>query len=351
MAAHCPTYHIIGAGIAGLSAAVHLQKKHPSAQVVVYDAAAHPGGRAYSFDCPEWGMALDTATHVILGANKNCLKLCGKDKLKNNIVFWDIKRGEKIKRTRCRNEIAEAVFNTACSDVSFRQWLNVLQQLFPFTPQRFKAGFSRGNLNELLIQPLTSRIKDMRPGWKLTGFTVQGQHIDSLLFGKRKIKLLPEDKVISALDSHSFARIFNIPDFDYHSIINIYFRTSMQVTLPENAAMLGLCNGFGQWLFCAPGLLAVTISNANHLTVSDDELARSIWQEICHIRGREAAFMPDYKVLHHKRATIKQDKANNSRRPSTAQTQWENLQICGDWTMKNYPCCLETAIRSALRLK
>ena len=81
------------------------------------------------------------------------------------------------------------------------------------------------------------------------------------------------------------------------------------------------------------------------------ELARQVWQEICAIRGREAAFMPDYKVLRHKRATIKQDKSNNAKRPQTAQTRWENLQLCGDWTVKDSPCCLETAIRSALRLK
>ena len=139
-------------------------------------------------------------------------------------------------------------------------------------------------------------------------------------------------------------------DFDYHSIINIYFRTSMQITLPGQQTMLGVSGGIVQWLFSMPGLLAVTISNANHLSLDDNELARQVWLEICAIRGREGAFIPDYKVLRHKRATIKQDKLNNDKRPQTAQSQWKNLQCCGDWTMKNYPCCLETAIRSVLRL-
>ncbi len=85
-----PTYHIIGAGIAGLSAAVYLQQKYPSAQIIVYEAASHPGGRAYSFIAPDWEMALDNATHVILGANRHSLKLCGKGFPAHQVRFYNL---------------------------------------------------------------------------------------------------------------------------------------------------------------------------------------------------------------------------------------------------------------------
>lgn len=347
-----PTYHIIGAGIAGLSAAVYLQQKHPSAQIIVYEAASHPGGRAYSFIAPDWEMALDNATHVILGANRHSLKLCGKGFPAHQVRFYNLcSKTMSITKFACKNEISEAIFNTSFQDVSLRQWLKVLRQLFPFTPRQFKAGFSHGNLNELLISPLAKQIKDIRYGWKLTGFTSEAKRITTLDFDSRKVEVLPEDKVISAMDSHSYCKIFKAEDFDYHSIINIYFHTSMQITLPKQQTMLGICGGLAQWLFTSPELLAVTISNADNIALENDELARQVWQEICAIRGREAAFMPDYKVLRHKRATIKQDKPNNAKRPQTAQTRWKNLQLCGDWTVKDSPCCLETAIRSALRLK
>lgn len=198
---------------------------------------------------------------------------------------------------------------------------------------------------------MSASLKDIRCGWRLTGFKEKDKQLCELWFGRRKVNVKPQDRVVSALDSYHYGQLFESFRFDYHTIINIYFRTSMQITLPGGNNMLGLIGGTAQWLFSSPGLLAVTISNADHIRINDDMLARQVWGEICRIREREAAFMPDYKVLRHKRATIKQDRLNNSRRPDTAQTRWLNLQICGDWTMKNYPCCLETAIRSAYRLK
>lgn len=352
MSVEQPTYHIIGAGIAGLSAAVLMQKKHPKAKIVIYEAAAQPGGRAYSFNASDWEMTLDNATHVILGANKNCVKICGKNDIKQNMRFWNINKNQFEKnRWKCRSEIAEAIFNTSFADVSCRQWLTVAKQLFPFAPQAFQAGFSKGNLNEILISPLALQIADLRRGWKLTGFAEQERRITELHFGRRKICIAPQDKIISALDSYNYGIIFEANHFEYNAIINLYFHTSMQITLPGNQVMLGLVGSTAQWLFSMPGLLAVTISNAHSLTADDAELARLIWQEICQIRGREAAFMPDYKILRHKRATLKQDECNNKKRPDTAKTQWSNLQICGDWAVKNYPCCLETAILSAHRIR
>ena len=38
-------YHIIGAGIAGLQTAQLLKCKYPQAQIIVYEAAKHIGGR------------------------------------------------------------------------------------------------------------------------------------------------------------------------------------------------------------------------------------------------------------------------------------------------------------------
>lgn len=352
MTAQKITYHIIGAGVAGLNAAVYLQKKHPQAQVIVYEATAHAGGRAISHEMPAWGLKVDNATHVLLGANHKSLEICGKDYPNCDIRFWNVEHSEFEKNwLNCRKEIAEAVFNTSVSSIGFQQWLTIAKQLFPFTPSCFKAGFSKGDLGETLINPLISQVKDIRYGWKLTGFTANNNRIQELEFGDRLVFPQPQDKIISALDSYHYSQMFNFENFEYNTIINIFFRTSMQLTLPGGCRILGLTQGTAQWLFSSPGLLAVTISNSNSLKLKDDELAHLIWKEICQIRGRAAAFMPEYKVLRYKRATIKQDKINNDKRPVSAQTTWFNLQICGDWTMKNYPCCVETALRSALRLK
>ena len=85
-----PTYHIIGAGIAGLSAAVYLQQKYPSAQIIVYEAASHPGGRAYSL------LRLIGRWHWIMlpmlssAQTAIAFKLCGKGFPAHQVRFYNL---------------------------------------------------------------------------------------------------------------------------------------------------------------------------------------------------------------------------------------------------------------------
>ena len=345
-------YHIIGAGVAGLSAAKFIKQKFPRATIYLYEAAHHIGGRAYSFFDKDWQLSLDNATHVLLRANRNACKNFLSFNKWQKIYF--LEKGQNSLQTakwKFRGEIAEAVFNTSFDEVGLKQWLNVGKQLFPFFPHQFDASFSQGNLTQDLMQILQLSDIHINYGCKLLSIEQQGELITKLFFNKRTIEIKEGEQVISALDSYNYGKIFEPTNFEYNAIINIYFHTSMAVTLPKGLHFIGL-KGYGaQWVFSFPNILAVTISNANTCTLSDEELARLIWTEICVLRGRAAAFIPEYKVLRHKRATIKQDKLNNALRPSSAQTKWANLQICGDWTMKNYPCCLESAILSARRLK
>lgn len=345
-------YHIIGAGVAGLCAAKFIKQKFPQAKVYLYEAAHHLGGRAYSFFDKNWKINIDNATHVILKSNKKACHLLPSFKEWQKIYF--IEKGINSLQTnkwKFRDEIAEAVFNTSFGEVGFKQWLNIAGQLFPFLPKQFKASFSQGNLTQDITQILQLPDIHINYGCKLLSIEQQGKLISKLIFNKQTIDIKEGEQVISALDSYNYGKIFEPTNFEYNAIINIYFHTSMALTLPKGLRCIGLKGYKAQWAFSFPNILAVTISNANACTLSDDELAHKIWAEICELRGRAAAFMPEYRVLRHKRATIKQDNLNNALRPSSAQTKWANLQICGDWTMKNYPCCLESAILSAWRIK
>lgn len=345
-------YHIIGAGVAGLSAAKFIKQKFPQATIYLYEAAHHIGGRAYSFVDKDWKLSLDNATHVLLKANQNACRVFHSFQKWQKIYF--LGKGQTAPQPtkwKFRNEIAEAVFNTSFAEVGYKQWLNIAWQLFPFFPKQFLAAFSQGNLTKDLTQILQLPDIHINYGCKLLSIEQQGELISKLIFNQQSITLTENEQVISALDSYNYGKIFEPTHFEYNAIINIYFHTSMAITLPQGLHFIGLKGSLAQWVFSFPNILAVTISNANACSLSDEELARQIWAEICVLRGRAAAFMPEYRVLRHKRATIKQDKLNNALRPSSAQTKWANLQICGDWTMKNYPCCLESAILSAQRLK
>ena len=61
------TVHIIGAGLAGLAAAVKLAPSQ--AKVVVHEATAYPGGRCRSYFDRTIGMTIDNGNHLVLSGN------------------------------------------------------------------------------------------------------------------------------------------------------------------------------------------------------------------------------------------------------------------------------------------
>ncbi|TDI58753.1 MAG: FAD-binding protein, partial [Alphaproteobacteria bacterium] len=56
--------HVIGAGLAGLAAAVRLAAA--GQKVFLYEAAGHAGGRCRSFDDAAIGRRIDNGNHLIL---------------------------------------------------------------------------------------------------------------------------------------------------------------------------------------------------------------------------------------------------------------------------------------------
>jgi hypothetical protein len=65
------TVHIIGAGIAGLSAAVRLVDA--GRKVVVHEAASFAGGRCRSYPDPTLGLIIDNGNHLLLSGNHEAL--------------------------------------------------------------------------------------------------------------------------------------------------------------------------------------------------------------------------------------------------------------------------------------
>ncbi len=63
--------HVIGAGIAGLSAAVRLIDD--GRQVIVHEAASFAGGRCRSYLDPTLGVVIDNGNHLLLSGNHQAL--------------------------------------------------------------------------------------------------------------------------------------------------------------------------------------------------------------------------------------------------------------------------------------
>ncbi len=344
------TFHIIGGGISGLSAARTIRKKYPQAHIIVYEAASHLGGRCFSLYDKKLQRNIDNATHVVLGANKETKKLLKNQKFFNKVYFW---RDKKI-HTRFYTElpfILLSVFNTKFKQIAKSLLLSLAFKLCPFLSYQRKIYFSQGDLSENLIKPFLSFANEIKNGWVLQKIETKQNKICQLNFNQGKISIDENDIIISAIDAHSYQQIFQGPKFDFNQIIDIYFRTSVPLTLPNNIPFIGMPDNIADWVFINQDIVAVTISASQDIKLPNDDLARKIWQEIRAVNGLMPAFLPPYRVLRHKRATIKQDSKNQNLRPSSAQTQYQNLFICGDWTMKNYPCCLEGALKSGTRIK
>jgi len=344
------TYHIIGAGVAGLSCACFLKKKNPQCKTILYEASGKPGGRCYSYDDKELKTRLDNATHVILGGNKLAAQFLSPAQWFEKCYFWDVVEDcVSTDYKLFKNDIWKAMCNTAAEEISPSIKRKIFWKLFPWGKKQRRLYFSKNDLSQRLINPLTIYTDELHTNCKLLKMETQFGQIAQLNFNNRQVELQAEDKIILATDAASAARFLGTPGFDFNGIINIFYHTSQPLSLPQGAKFLGVSGGLFDWIFIQDDIVAVTISDAGSRGENLEDLARNIWKQLDTLRNVNSAFVPPFRVIYHKHATIRQDDHNNARRPENAATSYPNLFIAGDWTMKDYPCCLEAAILSGKR--
>jgi squalene-associated FAD-dependent desaturase len=100
------TVHVVGAGLAGLSAATILAERglaERGEQVVVSEAAAQAGGRCRSYFDPQLGMTIDNGNHLVLSGNRAVQaylkrlgasdRLAGPDRCE--FAFFDLRDGAR----------------------------------------------------------------------------------------------------------------------------------------------------------------------------------------------------------------------------------------------------------------
>lgn len=61
--------HVIGAGLAGLSAALALARRGHGPRLTLWEASPHAGGRCRSYDDPVLGCVLDNGNHLVMSGN------------------------------------------------------------------------------------------------------------------------------------------------------------------------------------------------------------------------------------------------------------------------------------------
>ena len=402
------TVHIVGAGLAGLSAALKLAGR---ANVVVHEATAFAGGRCRSYYDASVGMVIDNGNHLLLSANRAALDYAREIGAGHRLIgpehaefdFADLATGERWKLafndgrlplwifdSRCRvpgtrpldylplvkllrgapgKSVGEVI---ACEGVLYRRLVEPLllaalniepaqgatRLAAAIVRETLAAGgracrplVARDGLGATLVEPALAALQrrgvTLRFEHQLRGLRFAPARVEALDFGSETIPLGSDDAVILAVPPYAATALvpgLDAPD-EFRAIVNAHFRIDPPAGQP---LLLGVLNGTVEWLFAFPGRLSVTVSAGDRLVaLPREELAQTIWNEVASLTGL-ANTLPPWQIVRERRATFAATPAQDAKRPG-ASTRWRNLVIAGDWTDTGLPATIEGAIRSGNR--
>jgi squalene-associated FAD-dependent desaturase len=399
------TVHVIGAGLAGLAAALRLRES--GHDVVLHEATDHAGGRCRSYDEPALGMRIDNGNHLLLSGNHAALdflkRIGAEDKLfgppRAEFDFADLKSGERwrlrpnagrlpwwvllpgrrVPGTRARDYLAISRLLRAAPGATIgetidcrgplyeRLWQPILLAALNTEPERASAAMAAAVLRESLmlggracrplvaahglatafIDPALERLATLgvsvRFNRRLRAIEPVTGKAAVLDFGSDRIEL-GDGAVVLAVPAPVAASL--LPEItapgEFRAIVNAHYRIAPP---PGQPPILAVINGTIEWLFAFEGRLSVTISGADRLIDADREaLARDLWAEVARLTGLPAS-LPPWQIVKERRATHAALPAEEAKRPPAA-TRWANLVLAGDWTRTGLPATIEGAIRS-----
>jgi hydroxysqualene dehydroxylase len=403
------TVHIIGAGLAGLSAAVRLATA--GRRVVVHEATAFAGGRCRSYHDASVGMTIDNGNHLLLSGNRAALaylrgigaehRLVGPPSAEFSFVdlasrerwtlrfndgripFWIFDPSRRVPGTRPLDyasmarllwagkgkTVGEVI---ACEGPLYRRLVEplflaalnidpphgsarlagaVIRETLAAGGRACRPLIAREGLGSTLIEPalafLQQRGTTVHLQHQLRALRFASDSVATLDFGSATIALAGDDIVILAVPPYAAASLVSQLDVptEFRAIVNAHFRIDPPAGQPP---ILGVLNGTVEWIFAFTGRLSVTISAGDRLIDTPrEELAKTIWGEVATVTGLPAA-LPPWQIVRERRATFAATPAQDAKRPG-ARTAWRNLVLAGDWTDTGLPATIEGAIRSGNR--
>ena len=401
--------HIIGAGLAGLSAAVRLLER--GVRVNVYEATAQAGGRCRSYHDLTIDMTIDNGNHLLLSGNRAALSYLDAIGARSHLIgpgtasvpFADLKTGDRWTLHANDGMVPWWIFNPgrrvpgtgalsylsllsllrakpgatvgdvmSCNGVLYDRLIGpfllaalnieppqgtaalaaaVVRETLLAGGRNYHPLIARDGLSTAFVEPgleyIASHGGSVAFGKQLRGFAFDGDRVAELDFGDQRVALGPHEAAILAVPPWAAAAL--VPGLEtpnaFRAIVNAHFKIEPPAALPPITGVIG---GTVEWLFAYPGRLSVTISAADRLMdMTREELAALIWRDVAQIAGIADA-LPPWQIVRERRATFAATPQQEARRPG-AWTRWTNLALAGDWTATALPATIEGAIRSGQR--
>jgi len=405
------TVHIIGSGLAGLSAAVRLAGRRDRAAVVVHEATAFAGGRCRSFRDASLGMTIDNGNHLLLSSNRAALaylreigsahRLVGPASAEfpfvdlgsrerwtlrindGRLPLWVFAPRRRVPGTRALDYLPLARLlwpppdktvgeTIACQGPLYSRLIEplllaalnidplqgsaklaaaVIRETLAAGGRACRPLIAREGLAPTLIEPALDHLKrrgaEVRFEHQLHALRFGAQRVEALDFGGEIVPLGDEDAIIVAVPPYAATAL--IRGLDAPSEFRAIVNAHFRVEPPAGQPLiLGIVNGTIEWIFAFPGRLSVTISAGDRLIDTPrEELAKTIWAEVASVTALPPV-LPPWQIVRERRATFAATPAQDRRRPG-ASTAWRNLFLAGDWTNTGLPATIEGAIRSGHR--
>ena len=398
------TVHIVGAGLAGLAAAVRLSAA--GRRVVVYESAPQAGGRCRSFFDPRLGRKVDNGSHLVLSGNRSLLgfldRIGARDRLTElrpaTFPFLDLRSGERwtlrpgglwlfdpARRVpgsrpgdylsalravvagsgttvadvlspdgplyeRLWRPLAVSAMNGAPDRVSARLFGAVLRETLLRGEAACRPLIAADGLSAAFVDPalawLDRRGADIRLSARVDGLEVQDDRIGALSVAGTRVEVAAGDSVVLAVPAWIAGKLapgLPVPP-PGRAIVNAHFR----IDHPPALSFLGLIGGTAEWLFARGDVVSVTVSDADALAEQPaDVITAQLWRDVARALGL-AGEPPPSRVVKERRATPDQAPEHAAKRPG-ARTGFTNLVLAGDWTNMGLPATLEGAVRSGER--
>ena len=393
------TCHVIGAGVAGLVAALRLADQGRA--VMLHEATPVAGGR-----CRALPDGTDNGTHALMGANRAALRFLADigaregwveaepeglpvfdladgsaRRIAASPLAWrdpakrppglsasafaallrlalpigdrpvaEVMAAHPVLYRALIEPLTVAALNTPGHEASSARLGVVLRRLG--RPGAGAVLVAREGLGPDLISPALRALQKSgvttRFGVRLRAMTEAEGRIIALHFGEDSIVLEARDQVVLALPPWEVGRLIpklRVPE-RHAPILNLHF--AHQTAGPVR--FIGVLGGLTQWVLVRPSGVSVTVSAADaEMEEQAPDLAPRAWAEILAaveafgVPGEWPEAPPAMRAVKERRATPRHAVGMP---PQPPRQIYRNLVLAGDWTWPRLPATIEAAVLS-----